>query len=249
MIVGELRVSHSSSVTHPGPRACPSPRPLARRGFTLIEMLTVVALLIIVLGLMVSLAWDVRRQSSERVTKDLLVKLNVLMNQYIERNGKRLPRVTPFVGNPSPGQSPAARKAGRAEPRPDERSEQDPAARPADAAIGAIPFRGSDEHLDESALLAAAEFNNRDFVQILRAESAGTLPELFGPLGGTMVDEATLRDAWGTPIVFMPGQHPSIGMALGNRPFFFSAGPDRKFTTLEDNLYSYEQGTSAARGE
>ena len=29
-------------------------------------------------------------------------------------------------------------------------------------------------------------------------------------------DELTLRDAWGTPIVFMPGMHPAIGMALGN---------------------------------
>ena len=59
-------------------------------------MLTVVALLIIVLGLMVSLAWDVRRQSSERLTKDLLRKLSVLMDQYEERH-KRLPQVSPFV--------------------------------------------------------------------------------------------------------------------------------------------------------
>src|SRR4051794_41746846 len=67
-----------------------------RRGFTLIEMLTVVAGLIIVLGLMVSLAWDVRRQSSERLTKDLLVKLDVLMAQYIAHH-KQLPQVTPLV--------------------------------------------------------------------------------------------------------------------------------------------------------
>ena len=67
-------------------------------------------------------------------------------------------------------------------------------------------------------------------------------PDLFGPVGGSMYDEVTLRDAWGTPIVFMPAMHPAIGMALGNRPFFVSAGPDRMFRTLEDNLYSYEQG-------
>ena len=62
-------------------------------------------------------------------------------------------------------------------------------------------------------------------------------------VGGAVYDEVTLRDAWGTPIVFMPAMHPAIGMALGNRPFFVSAGPDRMFRTLEDNLYSYEQGT------
>ena len=74
----------------PGGRA---PRPA---GFTLIEMLTVVALLIIVLGLMVSLAWDVRRQSSERLTKDLLLKLHVLMSQYAEHH-KRLPQISPLI--------------------------------------------------------------------------------------------------------------------------------------------------------
>jgi hypothetical protein len=118
-----------------------------------------------------------------------------------------------------------------------------------DATSGAIPLRGEDELPDEATLLAAAEANNRDFVLALRGEAAGPHQDLFGPLGGSMYDEVTLRDAWGTPIVFMPGQHPAIGMALGNRPFFVSAGPDRKFRTLEDNLYSYEQGTSAARGE
>ena len=35
-------------------------------------------------------------QSSERLTKDLLLKLHVLMAQYVERH-KRLPQVTPFV--------------------------------------------------------------------------------------------------------------------------------------------------------
>ena len=32
-----------------------------------------------------------------------------------------------------------------------------------------------------------------------------------------------------------------IGMAPRNAPFFVSAGPDRNFLTLEDNLYSYEE--------
>jgi hypothetical protein len=105
---------------------------------------------------------------------------------------------------------------------------------------------GEDELPDESTLHAAAELNNRDFVGALRGEASEPTPELFGPLGGAMYDEVTLRDAWGTPIVFMPAMHPAIGMALGNRPFFVSAGPDRHFRTLEDNLYSYEQATPEA---
>ena len=186
-------------------------------------MLTVVAALIILLGLMVSLAWDVRRQSSERLTKDLLVKLDALMGQYVAKH-KRLPQVTLLVGRGP--QTDAATEPGLHVPR------------------------AADEELpDEETLLAAAELNNRDFVLALRSEAsaqpAGTTPELFGPLSGPMYDEVTLRDAWGTPIVFMPAMHPAIGMALGNRPFFLSAGPDRTFRTLEDNLYSYEQGMPA----
>jgi hypothetical protein len=185
-------------------------------------MLTVVAALIIVLGLMVSLAWDVRRQSSERLTKGLLIKLDALMAQYAARH-KQLPEVTPLVDT----------------------------SRASHAATQGVEV----ELPDEETLLAAAELNNRDFVLALRSDATATpgvgpgsppVPELFGPLTGSMYDEVTLRDAWGTPIVFMPAMHPAIGMAIGNRPFFMSAGPDRKFHTLEDNLYSYEQAAPQA---
>lgn len=194
----------------------------ARRGFTLVEMLTVIAALIILLGLMVSLAWDVRRQSSERLTKALLVKLDALMTEYTARH-QQLPQVTPLVETVAAGGA---------------------------ATQSILTTRAAEDDLPpEESLLAAAELNNRDFVLALRSEAGpagaarGPSPELFGPLAGPMYDEVTLRDAWGTPIVFMPAMHPAIGMALGNRPFFMSAGPDRRFRTLEDNLYSYEQAT------
>ena len=54
-------------------------------------------------------------------------------------------------------------------------------------------------------------------------------------------DEVTLHDAWGGLIIFMPSQHPAIGMAPADKPFFCSPGPDRKFLTRDDNLYSYEE--------
>src|SRR5687768_2077726 len=78
------------------------------RAFTLVEMLTTVAVLVIVLGLMVSLARDVRNRSAERVTKDMLAKLDRMMAQYVERNNKALPPITPLVepaageGSPEP---------------------------------------------------------------------------------------------------------------------------------------------------
>ncbi len=210
------------------PEGSASPRRPLRRGFTLTEMLTVVAALVIVLGLMVSLAWDVRRQSAERLTKDLLVKLDVLMAQYVARNNRQLPSVTPFVETVRPSEAGSATSPGAAAAAPQR-----------------VTRATSEEDLpDEEVLLEAAQANNRDFVLALRAEATDPSPELFGPLAGSMYDEVMVRDAWGTPIVFMQAMHPAIGMALENRPFFFSAGPDRKFRTLEDNLYSYEQPTA-----
>src|SRR5215207_6603410 len=58
-----------------------------RRAFTLIEMLTTVALLIIVLGLMVSLARYVRRRSAEDMTRKVLVNLHVAMSEYVGQYG------------------------------------------------------------------------------------------------------------------------------------------------------------------
>ena len=92
---------------------------------------------------------------------------------------------------------------------------------------------------DDRTLLHRAEVNNREIVRALRGQldQAGRTP---GDLPVSYYDEAMLRDAWGTPIVFMPAFHPEIGMAPGDRPFFFSAGPDGRFPTRTDNLYSYE---------
>lgn len=64
-----------------------------RCGFTLIEMLTTVAMLVIVLGLMVSLARYVRYRSANELTRELLVKLDSAMNAYLRRSEGQLPPV------------------------------------------------------------------------------------------------------------------------------------------------------------
>jgi hypothetical protein len=56
------------------------------------------------------------------------------------------------------------------------------------------------------------------------------------------LSDGVLTDPWGTPYVFMPHQNPLVGLAPQDRPFFFSAGPDRRFLSKDDNVYGYEQG-------
>lgn len=165
------------------------------RGFTIVEMLLVVVVLVIVLGLMVNLARSVRVGYATDVTKDLLRQLDDAVGRYQARHG-RPPDVTLLI--------------------PDE----------------TLP-------LEEATLRRNALRNNKEVVVTLRTD--GELPTtLLSELPTTLYASGNLRDAWGTPIAFMPRLNRQIGMALRDRPFFVSAGPDRKFLTLEDNFYSYE---------
>jgi len=91
---------------------------------------------------------------------------------------------------------------------------------------------------EERALQITGRTNNRDLVRFLRSSGEGAT-RFLASLPLSNYDDVTLRDAWGTPIVFMPHGHKLVGMS--SRGFFFlSAGPDRKFLTRADNLYSYE---------
>jgi prepilin-type N-terminal cleavage/methylation domain-containing protein len=173
--------------------AIPIEKNVRRRGFTIVEMLTTTALLVIVLGLMVSLARHVRQESADQLTKDILHRLDEAMTAYVNRDGM-LPPVQDFIG------------------------------------AGNVP--------DESVLVHAAENNNEGFVHALKAR--GMLIGKFDNLSIAFYDEVRVRDAWGSPIVFMARMHPAIGMNPRGW-FFFSAGPDRKYLTREDNLYSYDQ--------
>jgi hypothetical protein len=196
-------------------------------------MLATVAALVILLGLMVSLARYVRRQASDQLTKQLLAQLDVLVRNYQTRY-KALPAVTPFVSGNQTGADLSS--AGGTTTRPSTA----PILQISPAPL--LPTAFAEEILpDEPTLRAAAEANNRSFVQALQVE-ARRYPTEYAGLPTSFFVEGVLPDAWGTPIVFMPALHPAIGMAMENRPFLLSAGPDRRFRTLEDNLYSYEVG-------
>jgi type II secretory pathway pseudopilin PulG len=169
-----------------------------RRAYTIIEMLTTVAALIIVLGLMVQLARYVRNRSADTLTRDVLLRMNGLMAQYHQvhpRLAREVPQLVPTVA----------------------------------AATAAA---------DEPVLMARAVENSRAVVRIWREET-GDLA--FKGLALSTYDTIVLRDAWGTPIVYMPPAARNVGLASQGRDFYMSAGPDRKFGTLLDNLYSYER--------
>jgi hypothetical protein len=90
----------------------------------------------------------------------------------------------------------------------------------------------------ETLLRRAAEQNDETFIRALK--SAGLLTGVFDDLSIAYYDEVRVRDAWGSPIVFMSHMHPAVGMTPKGW-FFFSAGPDRQYLTRDDNLDSYDQ--------
>jgi hypothetical protein len=87
---------------------------------------------------------------------------------------------------------------------------------------------------DDAGLVA----DRSSVIRLLKAYHAFP-SELFDDLSISYYDGQCVRDAWGSPIVFMASMNPAVGMAAKGW-FFFSAGPDRKYTTKSDNLYSYE---------
>jgi type II secretory pathway pseudopilin PulG len=198
-----------------------------RRAFTLIEMLTTVAVLIIVLGLMVSLARYVRDQSANQLTADLLRNLDAAVRRYADRYAGQLPDVEPLI--PDGGGV------------PDELDLQHRARRNNEEFVHALKQYFAPPRLVD-------KMNPADKPKSTDIRDAGTLsPQStdtsseFGDLPISIYDEVTLRDAWGDPIVFMAHDNAVIGMASRDHPsFFFSAGPDHKYLTRDDNLYSYE---------
>jgi len=92
--------------------------------------------------------------------------------------------------------------------------------------------------IDEGALDRQALVNNQFVLRLLKSFHVFS-EDQFKNLPVSYYDGLTARDAWGSPIVFMPREHAAIGMAAKGW-FFFSAGPDREYGTKQDNLYSYE---------
>lgn len=144
-------------------------------GFGVLELLTSLAFLVIVMGVMVSLARYVRATSAERITQQVLRQLDIAMAAYT---------VTPLE-LPSDVQMPKS-------------------------------------HASEADWATYAERSGLVVRQLMN------------------VDE-TVSDAWGRPIGYLPFERSEIGMAPHDRPFCVSPGPDGRYLTQDDNLYSYEQ--------
>jgi len=95
---------------------------------------------------------------------------------------------------------------------------------------------------EEALLECNAQMNNQQFVGALQAEPLWASFCAGLPHAVYDASRPALCDSWGMPIIFMPKGHSLLGTAPPDKDFFFfSAGPDKNYLTIVDNLYSYEQ--------
>lgn len=101
--------------------------------------------------------------------------------------------------------------------------------------------RGVDPRLS-FASTTATDGELEDRLRRFAVESSRKLGETLSRRSGSLlaVNTPELHDAWGRPIALLPRQVSAVGMAPEDGPFLVSAGPDGRFLTLADNIYSYD---------
>jgi len=189
-------------------------------GFSLIEMLIVIALVVVLAGLTVVVGRGVVAKAKVDQCRQLLLTLDATLTEYQADKGA----IPPFVRRaylPPTGQGTADRRTWR------------------EVAVyieQVKGYAGIDKQLGtiDASFLVKREQIYKDLAGYPYAGQVAADPR------------PSVRDPWGMEILYI---HPSednedsfrlFGTPLNERPYFMSAGPDGEYETLEDNLYSYE---------
>jgi prepilin-type N-terminal cleavage/methylation domain-containing protein len=236
-----VSVSTSRSPVRVGPR---------RSGFTLLEMLVTIGILLVLMGIIVVGLNVILGNNQRKQTEAILKRAQAFaaeVNNSKQGRDSFYQRVlwTTYIGAPNVNSA-------------------------------AVPVAaGSAASVDNSVVIVRYLLSlkpNRDAAQKLPPRTATDIPSSYRN-GFTGADAQLLAnvmmDAWGNPIVFVPdalevanastglGQPASGAGGLSGlkstsgavnstrftapdrRPFWFSAGPDGKYETHDDNVYSF----------
>ncbi len=233
--------------------------PIARRGFTLVEMLVVIAILLVLTALTMLVTGAAFRASEVRTTENVLTLLETALNEWETASGRQL--LYGVGADEDPG------FVGRFDIK--QRHIEG----------GLPPGDRSAAHFDDTIFALVAILERTDGSKTILANiDAELLQEMTDP---DDADEVLLgvRDAWDTPLrVIFPGRNwvagvrrdedetvrtlleDVHGVAADRRVCFVSAGPDGKWGDLHldvldaditdpqradildaaDNIYSYE---------
>jgi prepilin-type N-terminal cleavage/methylation domain-containing protein len=242
-----------------------SNRKRRRSGFTLLEILVVIGIILVLVAMAVIGYNVVERSAAGRATKTTLADLHAMLSELDAAAGSgALPKYTyqgvDAMGNPV---TLPQNTIGAVANTPDNQV----------WTIGDVTSRSSG---DGSYNIPLTKFNNNIMVWTQRAMATlmsvpanqAALSQLPSKLiakdsSGNPISPPVLLDGWGNPIIYVPGgglvvyvSNPSNSSPLqititshDGRPFFASAGPDGDFGAVtgatqakgDDNVYSIEK--------
>jgi prepilin-type N-terminal cleavage/methylation domain-containing protein len=223
---------------------------MKRSAFTLIEVLTAVAIIAILVGIVVVGFRSVRAGADERQTRTLFENLRGLITEF-EATARRMDNLhDAFQSHPTPAQDPDKPLTA-----PPAKMSELQYTSPSNDNIAVYRTR-----MVMGVLRAIP--NNRRSMEQMTADRLLTFPDV-NPPAGDQSSIPVVKDAWGNPIIYVPGEwtdpatntdyhrgldgvrHAGVAgtrhiEAPDHRAFWASAGPDGRFDEGDDNLYSFE---------
>ncbi|HVX86523.1 MAG TPA: type II secretion system protein [Phycisphaerae bacterium] len=179
--------------------------PAARRGFTLIEVMVVIAILVVLMALLVAVGSGVISNSKARQTHATLHTLDGVMKQYLDD------------GNPEPQPPDSTTWTTLYGAHPPQAYAQ---TQTKDPTTGTLDTAPDSDPINYVKLFRADPKIASELSTLKMSQDISTSPN-----GPNMV----ILDAWGTPIRYVP-----YNATTKKNGYFESAGPDGVFLTTVD---------------
>ena len=268
-------------------RACATnPRP-TRGAFTVLELVIVLGVVAILMGLILGVGPRVVENQRKQATTTLLLALDRILDEYMQENNGLAPRYNPFDYEFIPGRRFAEPTSPEQIPEQYPPSSSSEHVRHPDAAVflrqtsltlgaDAITRAIPERYIVRTSIFQDAEGEEIGLGALTILDAWGEVERGWSARGAdfsTPTGQPPDDRAW--PVygaTFIHYVHPEnelaqelYGRCVNNRPYFFSAGPDRRYgvtnqfnranpgvrnsqftdnalRALEDNIYSYEPG-------
>jgi prepilin-type N-terminal cleavage/methylation domain-containing protein len=233
-------VERVATGTVPGLASRAAVRRGRRGGFTLIEMLVVIGIILLLMSIGVLGYRSIERSNTERATKTALVNGEGFLKE-MNAIGALAMIEGPSDASPAPVYVSGASLAS-----------------PGDVSPGKAGRNTA--ILNNQKMIKVFRLNPKNKTALANLPSNLVLPVITtSPPGGYDPQIPVLIDAWGNPLIYVPSggltnvnfaESGSTGQKIyssgqanspQNRGFWASAGPDGSFDTGGDNLYSFQQ--------
>lgn len=243
-------------MTHINASAAATLRRVSRPGFSLLELVIVIVIISLLIATGLAVGGRVVGSGKERSTRQVLASLDQAMLAYSGTKGTKFPRAhVDEQGNEFPLADAVIVATGNPVPS-------------GLYAVATLMAEPSSRVIMEG--MPSDFVQRLPATSTAGVFVSGQPPQVRQGATNNFVNAALLevRDAWGTPMRFVhPEYHGQYsnrqmqflqngaavtvqltrnetnsdsGLCPQNKPYFYSAGPDKRFDTREDNLYSVE---------